>query len=103
MSDDALPPGNYSNIKYWSVSLADNHLQLKAGAIPWKLILLVEILVCPLTFLFLFLACRHFSFPQDRLLFILMCLPMAFAILGCFFLSGNASPRRTRQGRFFDV
>ncbi|MDB6027195.1 MAG: hypothetical protein JWM68_3418 [Verrucomicrobiales bacterium] len=56
--------------------------RITPGRIPWKSVLLLQAFLCPLAGGMLYFA--YYAAPGE--LFLLMCLPVAIAILGCFFL-----------------
>lgn len=74
-----LTPGDYSNVKYWTVGFEQGRLLIKAGATPWGSILLVEIILVGF-FCFAFRIAHLETAPTVALAF---SVPVGLAIAGC--------------------
>jgi hypothetical protein len=81
---EKLSPGNYSNVKYWTVKLSPEKLIIAAGNVPWKGIIIVETFVCGLSAVILFFAFTRGS--QNLAVLVPLCVIFALTALGCFLL-----------------
>jgi len=43
MPNYEITPGDYTNVKYWSVTNETGHLRIRPGTIPWRAILILEL------------------------------------------------------------
>ena len=86
---EELSPGNYSNIKYWTVKSSPEQFIISPGSIPWTTIAIVETFVCGLSaaILFFFAKLSQHSHESPNLMILIpMCVIFASVALGCFFL-----------------
>jgi len=81
---EELSPGHYSNIKYWTVKSSPEKFIIAPGSVPWTAIIFVELFVCGLSAVILFITFTHSS--HELVILIPMCVIFALTALGCFYL-----------------